>query len=392
MKIVPVVSCYDRYGQEIRKLFYSSISIKILLAMNGGPVAKTGLCAQTGNAPAALQAKLRRLQEGGLVRRENGLYALTAAGRLLAPKIASLIGRFAGEPAGEGGMPPPEMLAVYGEHMNGIHMVLRSSLLTLMLLLLDGEPVARDRIREAVGCSSPNFRSNIKKLIDAGMVREEGRRFSLTPAGSAIAGGLRDAILTHAVVAEHRVFWEQHSLDHVPAAALDTIGDLIGADLIGDDATNSYLNFELFLRIVAEADCMHGISGWANPTIADAISERVVAGVPVEIVISPELALHLIQKPYGEKVEALAGYPNLKFLVTDLPISVGLTVTDKCISCGLYCLDGVTYDPLHDLYCRRPEAIAWGERLFQHYKRRSIPILEFMQSIRENPPESTPDP
>jgi predicted transcriptional regulator len=344
MKTVPLVSCYDRYGEEIRKIFNSTICIKILLAMNGNPVTKAGLCAQTGNAPAALQAKLRRLEEGGLVRRENGLYALTAAGRLLAPKIASLIGRFAGEPAGAGGMPPSEMLAVYAEHMNEIHMVLRSSLLTRMLLLLDGEPVDRNRLRELVGCSSPNFRGNIKKLIDTGMVREEGRRFSLTPAGSAIAGGLRDATLTQAVVAEHRGFWEEHSLEGLPDFSLDTIG------------------------------------------------ARVVEGNPVELVVSPDLALHLHEEPYAERIRALAAYPHFQFYVTTLPISLGLTVTDTHLSMKLYLTDGITYDIQNGVVSRSPEAIAWGERLFQHYKRRSIPIVEFMQSIRENPPESTPDP
>jgi predicted transcriptional regulator len=392
MKTVPLVSCYDRYGEEIRKIFNSTICIKILLAMNGNPVTKAGLCAQTGNAPAALQAKLRRLEEGGLVRRENGLYALTAAGRLLAPKIASLIGRFAGEPAGAGGMPPSEMLAVYAEHMNEIHMVLRSSLLTRMLLLLDGEPVDRNRLRELVGCSSPNFRGNIKKLIDTGMVREEGRRFSLTPAGSAIAGGLRDATLTQAVVAEHRGFWEEHSLEGLPDFSLDTIGDLIGSEHIHNTPVDYFYTYSSYLEIIARAKQIHGVTNLANPGVADAIGARVVEGNPVELVVSPDLALHLHEEPYAERIRALAAYPHFQFYVTTLPISLGLTVTDTHLSMKLYLTDGITYDIQNGVVSRSPEAIAWGERLFQHYKRRSIPIVEFMQSIRENPPESTPDP
>jgi predicted transcriptional regulator len=394
MVIMPVISCYDRYSAEIQKLFNSSICIKILLALNGNPAPKAALCALTGNAPAALQAKLKHLEEAGRVRSSGGSYTLTAAGALLAPKIASVIGRFAGTPSSAGGASsdqPSAVLGAYGEHMRDIHMVLRSSLLTRMLLLLREEPMTRDRFRECIGCSSPNFRANIKKLIDIGLVNEEGYHFSLAPRGVGIARGLEEFFLTYAVVAEHRAFWEEHSLEGLPGFALETIGDLQGSDLIHDTPVDYFSTYASYLDIIARAKCIHGVTTLANPGVADAIGARVAEGYPAELVISPDLAMHLHEEPYADRLKALASYPHLQFFVTTLPISLGLTVTHTHLSMKLYLADGITYDAQNGLVSTSPGALAWGERLFQHYKRHAVPIEEFMRSPPKIRPDSSSD-
>jgi predicted transcriptional regulator len=388
MEKTPVFLWYDRYGAEIRKLFSSSITIKILLAMNGQPATKAELCDLTGYTPSALQARIRHLEEAGLVRGSGNSYALTAAGSLLVQKIVSQIARLSGTPADDrmaagGDTVPDTMLpifAFYEEHMNEINMVLRSSVLTHLLLLLGEEPMTRDRLRKITGCSSPNFRAYIKKLLDAGLVREEGHLFSLTPWGSGIARGMGEFFLTYAVVAEHRAFWEEHSLDGLPPFALESIADLIGAECIKNTQVDFAYTYSSYLEVLARANHIHGVTNLANPGVADAIGKKVMAGVPAELVVSPDLAAHLHEEPYAERVSSLAVYPHMQFYVTTLPITFGLTITDKHLSMKLYLTDGVTYDIQSGLVSTSPASLAWGERLFQHYKRHAVPIEEFMQS------------
>jgi len=390
MEITPVFLWYDNYGAEVQKLFYSSITIKILLALIDTSPSKAELCEKTGNAPAALHAKTLHLMREGLVRGSRDSYALTAAGKLLAPKIASLIATFAAR-SGDSGRPEPPgggdpdrplpILEAYQEHMKEIHMVLRSSALTQILLLLGEKPMTRHRLREIIGSSSPNFRANIKKLIDIGLVREEGYRFSLTPPGNGIARGLEDFLLTYAVVTEHRAFWEEHSLGGLPAFALDTIGDLIDSELIHNTPVDYFYTYSSYLDIIARANHVHGVTNQGSPGVADAIGKRVAEGNPVELVVSPDLALHLYEEPYTDRVRALAVYPHMQFYVTNVPISLGLTVTDNDLSIKLYLADGITYDIQNGLVSTAPEALAWGERIFQYYKRHAVTIEEFMGSI-----------
>lgn len=399
MEVTPVFLWYDRYGKEIRKLFSSPITIQILLALNGHPATKAGLCDRTGHTPSALQARIRHLEEAGLVRGSGNSYALTAAGGLLALKIASQIALISGTPAdagkAAGGDTMPDTMvpifAFYREHMKEINMVLRSSILTRLLLLLGEGAMTRDRLRNITGCSSPNFRASIKKLLDAGLVREEGHLFSLTPWGTGIAGGTGEFLLTYAVVAEHREYWEEHSVDGLPRCALESIADLIGAECIHNTQADFFYTYSSYLEILARANHIHGVTNQANPGVADAIGKRVVEGIPAELVVSPDLAAHLHEEPYASRVHALAEYPHMQFHVTTLPITLGLTVTDEHLSMKLYLTDGVTYDIQSGLVGTSPESLAWGERLFRYYKQHSVPIGEFLQSIAENRSGSRPD-
>ncbi|MDW7728051.1 MAG: transcriptional regulator FilR1 domain-containing protein [Candidatus Methanoperedens sp.] len=112
-----------------------------------------------------------------------------------------------------------------------------------------------------------------------------------------------------------------------------------------------------------------------SPGHADAIGERIIEGIPVELIVSSDVALQLKDEPYSGKINELADYKNFKLMVTDENIKVGLTVTDGCVSLGLYKKDGVTYDTTTDLFSFDRRAIAWGERLFEYYKKRAD-ILE----------------
>jgi len=64
-------------------------------------------------------------------------------------------------------------------------------------------------------------------------------------------------------------------------------------------------------------------------------------------------------------------FPNFIIWVTAEPLHIGMTVTDRHLSMGLYKKDSKLYDSASDLFSEDPVAVAWGERLFQYYKCRS---------------------
>jgi predicted transcriptional regulator len=107
---------------------------------------------------------------------------------------------------------------------------------------------------------------------------------------------------------------------------------------------------------------------------ADAIAERACKGIQVQLIVTNDVAEQLRQEPYVEKIEALKGYTNFRILVTNENVKFGLTVTDKCLSLGLYKNDGVTYDTTTDLFSFDQIAVNWGERLFEYYKNLTRPF------------------
>jgi predicted transcriptional regulator len=60
--------------------------------------------------------------------------------------------------------------------------------------------------------------------------------------------------------------------------------------------------------------------------------------------------------------------------VTDEPLRIGITVTDKHLSFGLNKKETNSYDSSADMYSGDPRALAWAERLFQYYKERSAQL------------------
>lgn len=173
---------------------------------------------------------------------------------------------------------------------------------------------------------------------------------------------------------DNREFWETHDYEDLPACALETIGDLEGAGIIRDTPANLVRIRENFLKILLEAESIHGITSWASPGVADVICERVRAGVPVELIVTPRLAGYLHQPPFGQKAQALDRHSNLRVYLTEEPVLMGMTVTDRCLSLALFFKDGVTYDSRSDLVCRSPECLFWGERLFRWYRDRSVEV------------------
>jgi len=126
-----------------------------------------------------------------------------------------------------------------------------------------------------------------------------------------------------------------------------------------------------YLEILKDAQYIHGISSVASPGLASFLAEKVASGVPVELVVNDEVISLLMQDPYASNMQELSMFPNFIIWVTAEPLHIGMTVTDRHLSMGLYKKDSKLYDSASDLFSEDPVAVAWGERLFQYYKCRS---------------------
>jgi len=214
-------------------------------------------------------------------------------------------------------------------------------------------------------------------LTEKGFFAVRGGKLSPSARGKEMLEGIERCIRTFEVIERFNAFFQIHSLDGMPESALTTIDDLICGDLICDVPVNFEQGLAYFHEVIREAGWLHGVSTWFLPAVAETIWERVTAGAEVELVITPELAVPLWQEEIVKKGRDPAVFPNLRFYVCTIPVKVGLTVTDSALSLGLFLRDSVTYDRIHDLLCFTPEAVAWGERLFEYYRERSVPIEEF---------------
>ncbi|UUX92861.1 transcriptional regulator FilR1 domain-containing protein [Methanoplanus endosymbiosus] len=180
------------------------------------------------------------------------------------------------------------------------------------------------------------------------------------------------------LIVENPEYFMIHSYDTLPDFSIEKMGMLRSASLICDPTVNYKQNLNYYHKLLKEADHIHGISTWGTADISGTMIDCLNSGAEIELVISEELALMLINPPYFNNIDEYRYFEKLKFFVTDEIIPVGLTVTDKKLSLGFFLNDRETYDSIYDFICQSDSCLKWSEELFSYYKERSVKYEEFI--------------
>jgi len=268
-----------------------------------------------------------------------------------------------------------KILDVYDTMMEEIQSIYRSRLqIQILLSLYEGDKTLA-QLREITGSTSQAIIPKIRIMESSQYITMVDYEYQLSPLGRIIAAKINDHVITIGAITRHRDFLANHFLEGIPKPLLLDIGDLYDSRIISDTNVEIFNVFFNFVRMVTEGDRICILSPISSPAHTEAIAKRVAEGIPVELVVGEDLAHQLVQPGYIETIRpVLEKGNNLRIMVTDQKILVGLTVTDKGLSLGLYRNDGVTYDTTTDLFSQDPSAVAWGQRLFDYYKQGAVQL------------------
>jgi len=258
--------------------------------------------------------------------------------------------------------------------MGDIQALFRSRLQIQILLALQEGNQTLANLREKTGSSSQALIPKIRGLESQMLVEQRNYEYILTPLGRVLSDKITDFVTTIGSIRKHKDFWGSHDMTCIPMPFLSGIGKLVNSDIIFDTTEDVIHVYTLYLKIVQEASRIYGASGVMSPGLAESISLRVTDGIPVELIVNSDAGETLSHEPYITPMKGLLNYPNFNIWVTRVPLRVGLTVTDKCISLGLYKKDGKMYDSSSDLFSVDADAISWGEELFNYFKEDSDPF------------------
>jgi predicted transcriptional regulator len=240
----------------------------------------------------------------------------------------------------------------------------------ILLSVSDGMKSLSD-LREVTGSTSQALIPKIRGLEHLSLIESGEHGYALTSLGRIVTSKIEDFILTMAEINQHREFWVNHDLGGIPAPFLNEIGQLLSSEVKFDTTTDILHVYSNFLKILKEADYVKGISSMMSPQLAEVIATRVAEGISVELIVNRSIIDQLMQEPYLSQIRTLISFKNFNVWVTDDPLGIAVTVTDKYFSLGLNTKDGKFYDGSTDLNSSDPLAISWGSRLFGYYKDRS---------------------
>jgi predicted transcriptional regulator len=264
-----------------------------------------------------------------------------------------------------------DSIKIYEKHQKLIHSIYSSRLKIQILLTLLHNTASLGQLRDVTGSASQALIPKIRGLERQGLIEAVNYEYHLTPLGRVVATNVESFVQLVGGIDQHHTFFADHDLSDLPAIFLQNIGDLYNSEPKQDTTTDMFYVYSHYLEILRDAAYIHGISSVASPGLARFIAEKVVTGIPVELVVNREVVELLTKEPYASNMQGLACSPNFYVWVTGENLRVGLTVTDKYLSLGLFKKDTNLYDSSADLFSSDPEAIEWGESLFRYYKERS---------------------
>ncbi len=262
-------------------------------------------------------------------------------------------------------------LDIYDEFHEEIQAIFRSRLLTQMLVALGSGTKSLSDLREITGSSSQALIPKIRQLESAHYLESDRGDYALSPIGKIVEPEIERLVTLMGVLQRHRDFWIQHDIEGIPLPFLKEIGDLYNSDAVRDVENNIFAVYTTFLGVLQNAQWIHAASSIMSPAHAEAMTGMVRQGKPVEMVVSADLAGTLAAEPYISMLKSLADCPDFRIYVSPVPIRLGMTVTNGCLSLGLYKRGNDAYDTSVDLISLDAKAIAWGERLFQYYRQQS---------------------
>jgi predicted transcriptional regulator len=264
-----------------------------------------------------------------------------------------------------------DSLEVYERHHALIHSVYRSRLKVQILLTLHKGDATLAQLREVTGSTSQAVIPKIRGLEGQALLEQSNYQYRLTPLGKVVATNVEGFVQLMGGISRHQQFWAAHDLRSLPEEFLASISDLLDAEVKYDTTVDMFSVYSHYIEILKDASYIHGLSSVASPGLAEFLAQKVVSGIPVELVVRREVVELLSQEPYAANMKELASFPNFRVWVTGEDLKVGLTATDLHLSLGLFKKDTNLYDSSTDLFSNNHLAVAWGERLFQYYKKRS---------------------
>ena len=243
----------------------------------------------------------------------------------------------------------------------------------ILVSLREGKK-ALSELRTELEISSTTAIHALRELEKDNLVfQDEHRDYALTKIGEIIALKLSDFINVIDVLKKHEDFWLTHDLCGIPPHLLEKIGWLKDSVILEAPATDLFKVHSTYIDLVTKAKEIKGVSPIFVPELPF-IYEAVTIEKKgdVQLLVTEEV-LNKIDREVLENIFS-AKNSKLKLYIMKGDVKVAFTVTDYCLSFGLFNLDG-TYDWNKDLRSYDKEAIGWGNELFEWCRKRAERVL-----------------
>lgn len=241
----------------------------------------------------------------------------------------------------------------------------------LMIYLLDG-PKTIEEIRDELSVTTSAIMTQIKILMDQGLVVYDNNAYSLTAIGNIISQKMVPLLETLEMYSANQKYWEEHK-PAFPPHLLFRLGELQNCMLIEPELSRLYELPLKFEENLLKSDRILEISSFFSPIYHSDYIDMIKKGTVIEIILSPS-AFERFKDDYGELLNIYLSSGNSRIYVCEEPIEIAsAVVTNHFFSMSLFNNSGIYHN--HAMMSFETSSILWGEDLFFYYLRKSKKII-----------------
>ena len=241
-----------------------------------------------------------------------------------------------------------------------------SNVRTSILLSLNESSKNLTGLKQELNLESSTIIHSANKLEKRNLIFKNGENYSLSQTGKIFALKLISLIKTLNTVKNHEKLWLNHEIDGIPEDLIVKLGNLRDSTLIEADSMDIHKPHTNFIQLLENVKKMKGVSPVYHPDFPEIIKILVFRGTEVQLIVTNPILKILnrgtLTEVYSKK--------NFELYVIDQHVKEAFTVTNGFFSLGLFIVNGI-YDYSIDLVSDDKNAIAWGEKLFEYYLKKS---------------------
>jgi len=263
-----------------------------------------------------------------------------------------------------------EMLKLYDEVKDDLKFISSSGVRAKILINLTSGNTKLKDLKDDLDMESSTILHAMKRLEERDIIFKQDDNYFLSPAGTIFGLKLLDVMKTISTIKKNKNLWLNHEIGDIPEHLILRMGDLNESILIESELADIFKPLENYSQILMESEKIRGLSPIFNPDFIETFKLLLDSGKEVELILTPQIITEMmgIMDPASlMELGQLVSREELKLWTVDQNFKVAFTVTDKFISLGLFSTSG-EYDNTKDLVSDHPDAVKWGNSLFEYYR------------------------
>lgn len=261
-----------------------------------------------------------------------------------------------------------------GQQYKNMKYILTSTMRTKLIISIYEKSKNLEDLRNELNKPSATILHSLKELEKMNYVKKLNKYYSLTSNGYLLAVNMIKLIENWYSIDTNKVFWNNHSLDHLPEDLMNNLYQLKDANCIISNNNDLSLALTTYINLISECEKLKMIL----PIFSEIHLNKIIELLQkekiknLELITMEEIVNSIKLNPIY--YNTFKNNENVNIYVLKNPVDIYLTICENFMTMNLFFKDG-HFDDSQLLIDESENGIQWGEDLFGHYEKDTTRLI-----------------